>query len=393
MAARYHGLDAARATFMLLGIPYHAAIVYNPYRDWSVHSPETSPVLALLAGAINYFRMPAFFLIAGFFAALLLARSAAPGRWLEGRLLRLGLPLVTAALLLNPLQMLATGWTDTFYGLPNTAAADLAQFGPQWVRHLWFLPVLMLLCSLAALAWLVAAAGIERLAALYGRMLESRPQATLLASAAVCALGCLTAATLPTLLHSPMKYAGDLLDLRNTLFYLPFFALGGLLGARPASLGPFNRFQPFLLALALALMAVHALVWGVDTPAANAVRVACSAFGGLLMAQSILAGLEHSAGVERRWVRFLVDASLTIYLLHQPVISLLGTGLLWIHADPILEFAGITALTLAITLAAHALVMRSDALLFLLNGRLAPSKPTRTREPVPAIGPPRPAGE
>ena len=90
---RIHFLDVSRALFMLLGIPFHAALVYSS-AIWAVSSPDKSAALEYLPTILSSFRMPGFFMIAGFFAALLLQRRSAAD-WLRMRIVRLGIPLLT----------------------------------------------------------------------------------------------------------------------------------------------------------------------------------------------------------------------------------------------------------------------------------------------------------
>ena len=73
-APREHFWDTLRAVLMLLGIPYHVALSYMLGRQWIVKSGEGVTGFIELARFISLFRMPAFYLTAGYFAAMLLAR-------------------------------------------------------------------------------------------------------------------------------------------------------------------------------------------------------------------------------------------------------------------------------------------------------------------------------
>jgi fucose 4-O-acetylase-like acetyltransferase len=69
---RYHSLDALRAAMMLLGLVLHSAASYTrtPLRAaWPYHDTHNSIVFDLLLFFIHLFRMPIFFVVAGFFAA------------------------------------------------------------------------------------------------------------------------------------------------------------------------------------------------------------------------------------------------------------------------------------------------------------------------------------
>ena len=89
---RLHALDNLRACMMWLGIVLHVAAQHLvgdspvPWRD-----PARSPWADLLVALIHTFRMPVFFIVAGFFAAMLLQRRGASGL-LKHRFRRLAVP-------------------------------------------------------------------------------------------------------------------------------------------------------------------------------------------------------------------------------------------------------------------------------------------------------------
>ncbi|MET3476239.1 acyltransferase family protein [Variovorax atrisoli] len=153
---RLHALDNLRALMMWLGIVLHVAINHLtvdsplPWRD-----PKTSPVADLLLLFIHSFRMPVFFVLAGFFVALLAERRGANGM-LKNRCLRLALPF---AIFWPPLfaatTVLAMVYIHlTVRGVPgiDVALAPPRQAGgsPFNTMHLWFLYQLF---WLSVLAW------------------------------------------------------------------------------------------------------------------------------------------------------------------------------------------------------------------------------------------------
>ena len=103
---RFHSLDAMRGILMVLGIYFHIA-VFN-------YSAE-SMLFGFFAFQIHYFRMPAFFLISGFFGALLFYRKGAK-RMLINRIKRIFLPLI---ILLPPVHTLII-FSDNFSELKST---------------------------------------------------------------------------------------------------------------------------------------------------------------------------------------------------------------------------------------------------------------------------------
>ena len=120
-SARYHGLDFLRASMMLMGVLLHAGVMYmplpygesvegvlsdprDPYRDIGAYTGVAQRTVLV----VHLFRMPAFMLLAGFFASLLVQRRG--GReFLKNRAGRIVAPLALFWLLLWPLDRLA--WT------------------------------------------------------------------------------------------------------------------------------------------------------------------------------------------------------------------------------------------------------------------------------------------
>ena len=70
-STRIHALDAFRATLMILGVLLHTSLSYLPVPWPYLDKGANSIFLGGLTDFIHLFRMPAFFLISGFFGALL----------------------------------------------------------------------------------------------------------------------------------------------------------------------------------------------------------------------------------------------------------------------------------------------------------------------------------
>lgn len=106
---RRHDLDALRSFAMLLGIALHAALAYIG-AGWVVSDEQTSSGLSLLVAAIHGFRMPAFFLLSGFFSAMLWRRRGL-AHLLSQRTRRILLPLVLGCLTIVPAMWGVTSWS------------------------------------------------------------------------------------------------------------------------------------------------------------------------------------------------------------------------------------------------------------------------------------------
>ena len=72
---RLHALDALRGFALICGVVLHAAMSYVPGFDvWPLLDRSPSTTLAVTFFTIHMFRMTTFFVIAGFFARLMLER-------------------------------------------------------------------------------------------------------------------------------------------------------------------------------------------------------------------------------------------------------------------------------------------------------------------------------
>ena len=124
--ARRHDLDALRAFAMLLGIVLHGALAFIPgawaVTDASVEGDGTP--FAWLTMAIHGFRMPVFFLMSGFFTAMLL-RHRGLGSLVRHRAQRILLPLGIAMLTVIPLTWIAWGFAESVSTDNDGAGAEV----------------------------------------------------------------------------------------------------------------------------------------------------------------------------------------------------------------------------------------------------------------------------
>lgn len=102
--ARRSDLDALRAVAMLLGIVLHAALSFFT-SFWMVTDRQQNAGFGILVSAIHGFRMPVFFVMSGFFSAMLLSRRGR-GALVKHRFFRVFLPLLVGLFTIVP----ATNW-------------------------------------------------------------------------------------------------------------------------------------------------------------------------------------------------------------------------------------------------------------------------------------------
>ena len=104
---RYHELDFLRGWMMMLGLVLHSAVAYmqTPLNElWGYKDAQTHFGFDLLVGFVHTFRMPVFWVLAGFFACLLYEQRGVH-HMLQNRARRVLYPLVVAWLVLFPLTI------------------------------------------------------------------------------------------------------------------------------------------------------------------------------------------------------------------------------------------------------------------------------------------------
>ena len=393
---RLHALDNLRATMMWLGIVLHVAVIHLagpsplPWRD-----NQTTPAADLLVAFIHAFRMPVFFILAGFFVALLIARRGARAM-VRNRLQRLALPFalfwpplfaLCGVLALAFMHRMARGTWGLDPALMQTAPSTPA--GPS-TMHMWFLWMLLWLSLGTALAH----AALARLAPAVPHWL-GRAMARLGRTPWGLAL-----LTLP-LAGAGMLYPDGLLRpngaflppwtewLHNGLFY--GFGLA-LYAHREALLAHYVRRWPWYAGAGLVLFCATGALFEARPYAAEglpeALRLGVAlAYNATAWCWSLALIGGFLAHVPRRsaWLGYLADSSYWVYLVHMPMTIGFGAllfGLEWPAGAKI----GINiAATSLLSLASYHLLVRYSAVGTLLNGQ----RHTRAPRPLPSAAPAR----
>ena len=119
---RRYDLDALRATAMLLGIALHAGLSFTPF-PWAVQDERQSGFFWFLFAAIHGFRMPVFFVLSGFFTAMLWrGRGLKPV--LSHRFRRVLLPFLLGLVTIVPAVNWISGWAIASRLEANAAKAE-----------------------------------------------------------------------------------------------------------------------------------------------------------------------------------------------------------------------------------------------------------------------------
>lgn len=371
MTNRIIWLDGARAVLMLLGVLLHGADVFAEPNHWLVQNDSGHPAFNALVWFIHSFRMPAFFVIGGFFCAYAYQRFPV-SRFLRIRLAKIGIPLLATALTFNLLQ-------DMFLSLVVEDETDLASYFTDgrigiffaeglWQSHLWFLTFLIVYhlfyaASAPAMQWLSLRHAARRIFTPSRQWLFANPY--------LLALLCLVPPALAKLFPVLWDDFFGLFTAYQLLFYVPFFCFGVAAYFWRSLLDSFCRFRAIDLPLLTAamLIAFHQPL-ETGTPLDDVIHVYAYGLSAWLMARLVFVACRLAASTGRV-VGYLSDASFSVYLFHHLLIVVGGWLVAQVEFPILLEFLALTTAVSAIALGLHHyLVLRHPLLRFLFNGRL-----------------------
>jgi glucan biosynthesis protein C len=371
---RYHSLDALRAAMMLLGLVLHSGASYIqapvdwmwPYRD-----SHTSPFFNLLLAFIHLFRMPVFFVMAGFFAALLYDRDG-PAGFVRNRAKRVLLPLVIFWPLVIPLTGLGFMFAARQVGGPMAwdVVSDLPPLKRPVLGHLWFLYDLLLFY---AAALLVAPAASRISARVRQRVVDVFRAITTRRWGLLVLAGVTTITVMPMERPTIETSASLVPPARVVAAYTVFFAFGWLLYSQRDLVESFaarwrSTFAAGMVATLAYIMVLIArrsldpMWWHVSAVIAGAVAVWLLVFG-------ITGAFVRYLSNPKPVVRYLADASYWMYLLHVVPITWCAGLLAGSDASAFAKFAVVFAVTVAMTLVTYHYFVRSTIVGVLLNGR------------------------
>lgn len=395
---RWHSLDSLRAFAMFLGILLHAAISFTaePIPFWPAHDVGGGVLADLFIFMVHDFRMQLFFLLGGFFAAMLRERCGLRGL-VAHRLKRVGLPLLICTLTIQPLLQLVwmlgdlasvnvvvPGTLDLSKTRDELIREEFVEFGfVRWLLplHLWFLNFLLWLCAIMV----VADAIQNKLRGGRNGILSPRFRDVLTSSKRWVVLPGVTSVLLiPMLLPMADTPRGWIPEPHTLLYYLFFFASGWFLWFHRDCLpGLVRPWRSSLIVGNLVVLPILLVICAQLLPALRAqgpepradpfppLRLVGNVFGALytwLMIVGMLGLFERYCCADRVWVRWLSDSSYWCY-----VTSLLPLmGLQIIVADwpipGIVKFVVLNAATMLILLVSYRYLVRYTWVGNILNG-------------------------
>lgn len=391
---RLHALDAVRAYALLLGVVLHTAAAFLAGFPMPIWTDEPSTTAAVIYYVIHMFRMSAFFLIAGFFARMVVERRGI-NAFVKDRGKRIVVPLVVGL----PVVLVTISLGFVLGALPHGVqflqsiaeqqqemATRLAEQSPGVagnLAHLWFLYYLLIFYAVAL--GMRAAVGV-----LDARGVLASASDRVVAFAMRGLWGPVVIALPLVLYHAPLAGWVEWLGLPAPQVLTPqpaalvgygvAFGLGWLLHRQVPLLLDLHRRWLVYLALAIALTIVCLAIagptpWWQGSRLAGAERLVytaaymtgqwCWIFAFVGAAVRFLSN-PHPA------TRYLADASYWIYLMHMSTIIFFITLLRPYDWHWSIKFVVIAGGSMPILLASYHYLVRFTWIGAILNGRRHP---------------------
>jgi len=394
---RLHGLDALRGGALLLGVVLHGSMSYFPTVIWLFPDAQTSPGASLMFFVIHLFRMTTFFLIAGLFAHLMLARK---GVWafVRNRLGRIANPAFGLWWIVFPAVIGVIVWKaalDNGSSIPTDGPPPppltLETFP---LLHLWFLWVLMIFyAALLLVRAPFAALDLDgRWGALVDRMtgLLVGPWTPALLAAPLALALWLTPDWVP-FFGIPTPDKGFVPNPAAVTAFGTIFALGFLLDRRRDLLARIERLWPLFTIVALGSGAGALMISGGAVPSLEPLTdPSLKAFAACVYAFAVYTSTFAVTALSLRFLsgysamrRYLADASYWVYIVHLPLVMvgqvlMLEAPLPWWG-----KLGGVVVGVLAVSLLSYELLVRHTFIGKALNGRRIPWR----RPAEPALAP------
>ena len=370
---RIHSLDSLRAIMMLLGLVLHAAVTYTITdwgKAWSLKDPNSTSLFNdYIAEIIHVFRMPIFFLVAGFFGAMLFY-DRTPLKMVKNRIARIVYPFIVFVILLWPTIVFAWVYTrSSFDGSNNPLADALAPFSnilviiPQSTFHLWFLYYLAMITFVSVGLGLL----FRRLpkisyniSVVFGTIIQ-KPIFRIVVFA------CLSIVIYFIMGTSQVETSNSFIPNIDTfIFYLLFYLVGWVLFKSKQLLDSMMKLDWVCTLLGVAVFTIYFFMKDAFNDEVliilKSITVWLLIFG--ITGLFIRYGSQHSAKM-----RYISDSSYWVYLVHLSIIGFIPSLIVdWpIHA--IFKFIIVMTFTAVISFVSYHYLVRSSFIGKFLNGR------------------------
>ncbi len=371
---RLHYMDNLRALAMLGGVFFHGALAYSPmlHSIWPAADAQQSSFVDYIVWFTHLFRMPLFFLIAGFFVAYLVQKRGMAGM-LKNRALRILLPLIIFLPLcmwavIAPL-LSAVASIQAKSPVMEMIVTAMANPGtpppPPTTMHLWFLYNLVFFC---VFTWVLHYVNWQLLRAYFNRVTP----ALFLSLFPLLLVPALLSVAAPS--PAPDSFFPQLWSFG---FFGLFFALGYWVFSVEKFIERFKAYGFMLLIMSVVLYVIFYLlipkhfILG-PSPLVfwkKLVVSLCEAYISVWMSLVCLIWGKTYLNVHNRFMRFMSDSSYWIYIIHLPLIFALQYPMMDKDWSLLTKYAATMSATVAVGVLSYLLLVRWTPIGWMLNGR------------------------
>ena len=384
--SRIHYMDNIRAFAMLLGVFFHASLAYSPLMSqvWMGASTDNADYIDFIAFYTHGWRMPLFFLVAGFFGALLYEKRGA-GAVIKNRSLRILLPLIIFLPLLTIAIIAIFSWAVQAVSNPSPMLALIstmlnkpdAPSPPISTMHLWFLYYLIWFYALTLLFLFIH------------RKLNTKHIDWIMPAVKhpIVFLLLLPLVLVPSMLSqfSPLPAPEQLSPALWAFgFHGIFFVLGWVIYKHPRLLDAIQPFMWPLLFIGFAyyiiyysfmpssftmMDAMHNLTNSPELTLTQAIKAGSEAYLSMYTALAVLLIGKRFFDRQSKTALFISRSSYWVYIVHLPLVWILQFLLLDTDLPMLIEFAISAFGTIAIGMLTYVLFVSWSPIGWLLNGR------------------------
>lgn len=367
---------------MLLGLVLHTSLTYNvtPHgEDWPLKDPMTTHIFSdFIVLIIHSFRMPIFFIVAGFFGAMLFYQRGEVSM-MKNRISRVVLPFLVFLVLLWPFIVFLYGYTQSVFSGEKDAflialqpLISLEAFIPQSTFHLWFLYYLILITSVTLLVVLLSSRvqlGSNVIVDMFDKMIQ-RPLIRVLVVA------CIVFFTLSTLGTSMVMVSVSLIpDLNTFVYFIVFYWLGWLIYLTRKHMYSFTKYNWFTTLVALVLLIGQGILIrdDIELPGSSStVMILLTSLTVSLFSFGIMGLFIKYTSRYSSMMKYLSDASYWVYLIHLPIVILLPSLVMDLQVPAFIKFLLVLSGATFFSFVTYHYLVRSTFIGQFLNGRKYP---------------------
>lgn len=371
---RLHYFDNLRALAMILGVFFHAALAYSniTHNLWPAADSQQSALVDPIIWFTHLFRMPLFFLIAGFFVAYMVTRRGIRGM-LANRTKRLLIPFIIFLPLCTLAVIAGILWaarniqnkSPVLEMVAHALANPGTQPPPPSTMHLWFLYYLVLFC---VFVWIFSYMNFNPLKNLINRL---HPLVIMVAVPLVLTLALFN---LPAPFPAPESFLPQLWAFG---FFGLFFAAGYFIFHNENFLDNCKPWWPWLLVLSLLVYSIYfsrlpdALSLTTDSRPASEKLIMALLQGSIawwMTLVCLIAG-KYWLNFRNGLLRFLSESSYWTYIAHLPVLFMVQYLLMDVELSLATKYVISVLGTLLVCIASYLMFVRWTPIGWLLNGR------------------------